>query len=298
MLHFCRPHFFPTLFSARWCQSLSGLVCALALSSCAGRPEAPIIELPGGSAERAIATKLEALLPADVLLVGEQHDAAEHHLIEQQIIAVLVAKGQLAALALEMADVGPSTAALKSSASEAQTRRALNWHEKIWPWADYSPAVMTAVRAGIPVLGANLPRGELPDSMQDTTLDTRLIGPALKAQQQAIRLGHCNLLPENQIAPLTRAQIAKDITMAETIQRAELSGKVVVLLTGNGHADRLLGVPQHLPANLQVRVIHLRAGGVAANAPATDPRDSVWATPALPEIDYCAGLSNSFKPKP
>lgn len=297
MPHFCRPYSLKTLFAARWHYRLGGFVCALALTSCAGRPEAPIIELPHGRAEATTAARLEGLLPADVLLVGEQHDAAAHHDLEQQIIAVLAAKGQLAAVALEMADVGPSTATLKPSASEEQARRALNWHEKSWPWAAYSPAVMTAVRAGIPVLGANLPRGELPDSMRDSTLDTRLPGPALKAQQQAIRLGHCNLLPETQIAPLTRAQIAKDITMAEAIHLAALPGKVVVLLTGNGHADRLLGVPQHLPKDLQVKVIHLRAGGAAASPP-TDPRDSVWATPALPVTDYCAGLSKSLAPKP
>lgn len=300
MPHLCRPHPFKTHLTTRWYRSLGGLVCALALSSCAGLPEVPIIALVTSSDEATTVAKLEALLPADVLLVGEQHDAPEHHLIEQQIIAALASKGLLAAVALEMSDIGPSTAALKPSATEEQTRRALNWPEKSWPWTDYGPAVMTAVRAGVPVLGANLSRAEMPNSMRDATLDTRLPGPALKAQQQAIRIGHCDQLPETQITPMTRIQIAKDITMAAAIQQAVLPGKVVVLLTGNGHADRLLGVPQHLPADLQVKVIHLRAGGAGTSAP-SDPRDSVWATPALPVIDYCAGLSKTLKtlaPKP
>lgn len=284
-------------FPPRW---LAVLLCVASLAlagGCAGRPEAPIIELPGGSAAAATASRLDALLPADVLLVGEQHDADEHHDIEQQIISVLAARGALAAVVLEMADVGLSTATLKPSSTEEQTRRSLKWDEKGWPWAAYGPVVMTAVRAGVPVLGANLPREQMAASMDDRKLDVRLSGPALKAQQQAIRIGHCNQLPENQITPLTRIQIARDITMAEAIHRAAFPGKVVVLLAGNGHVDRQLGVPLHLPTDLKARVIHLRAGPGEARPPAAAP-DSAWATPALPDTDYCAALSRELAPKP
>jgi uncharacterized iron-regulated protein len=283
--------------SPRW---LAVLLCAASLAlagGCAGRPEAPILELSGGSAAAATATRLDALLPADVLLVGEQHDVDEHHDIEQQIISVLAARGVLAAVALEMADVGLSTATLKPSSTEEQTRRSLKWDERGWPWAAYGPVVMTAVRAGVPVLGANLPREQMPDSMNDRKLDVRLPGPALKAQQQAIRIGHCNQLPETQITPLTRIQIARDITMAEAIHQAAFPGKVVVLLAGNGHVDRQLGVPQHLPTDLKARVIYLRAGPADARPPA-DALDSAWATPALPDTDYCAALSKELAPKP
>ena len=258
-------------------------------AGCAGRPEAPIIALPGADTAAAlrIGARLDASLPADVLLVGEQHDAAEHHKIEAQIISELARRGVLAALALEMADVGLSTAKLKPSSSDAQARSALQWDDQGWPWAVYGPVVMTAVRAGVPVLGANLPRTQMMASMSDHKLDRRLPGPALKAQQQAIRLGHCNQLPETQITPMTRIQIARDITMAEAIHQAAFPGKVVVLLAGNGHVDRALGVPQHLPADMKAKVIHLRAGPAEVLAPA-NPQDTVWATEALPDTDYCA----------
>jgi uncharacterized iron-regulated protein len=200
-----------------------------------------------------------------------------------------------------MADTGLSTAALKPSATEQQTRDALKWNNKGWKWEAYGPAVMTAVRAGVPVLGANLPRTELQASMADSTLDVLLPGPALKTQQQSIRTGHCNLLPESQIAPMTRIQIAKDVTMANTLSQAALPGKVVVLLTGSGHADRLLGVPLHLRTDLNTKSVLLRA----TNAHGDEPKaafDSIWPTPAVPEVDYCAGLKDQLapaaKPKP
>lgn len=290
------PHLFRHLPIRGLAVSLCAVFLALA-GGCAGRPESPIVELASGGASAATAVRLDALLPADVLLVGEQHDAAEHQKIERQIISALAARGLLAAVTLEMADVGLSTATLKPSSTEEQTRRSLKWDEKGWPWAAYGPVVMTAVRAGVPVLGGNLPREQLPGSMDDRKLDIRLPGPALKAQQQAIRIGHCNLLPESQVTPLTRVQIARDITMAGAIHQAALPGKVVVLLAGNGHVDRQLGVPQHLPTDLKTSIIRLRAGPDAA-VEQSDGLQSVWITPALPDTDYCAALSKELAPKP
>lgn len=287
-----RPH--PSPRAAAW------LLCAAAaalMTGCASRPQAPILEQPVGNAAAAsaVADRLDALLPADVLLLGEQHDAAEHQRIGQQVIAILAARGLLAAVALEMADAGVSTATLQPGASEAQTRRALAWNDKAWPWQAYGPAVMTAVRAGVPVLGANLPRARMQASMADSKFDGQLQGPALKAQQQLIRTGHCNQLPEGQITPMTRIQIARDMSLAETLQQAVLPGKVVVLLAGSGHVDRQLGVPQHLPSDLNAKAVRLRAGE-GADSDRAQAFDAVWPTPAVPAVDYCAGLKARLAP--
>lgn len=269
-----------------------GVLCAALTTACAHRPEAPIIPLLAGPAAFDTATRLDKLLPADVLLLGEQHDAAEHQQIEQQVLANLAQRGVLAAVALEMADAGTSTASLHPSSSDEQVRLALHWSDKAWPWSAYGPPVMTAVRAGVPVLGANLPRARMRDSMADSKLDAALPGPALKAQQQDIRTGHCNLLPEAQITPMTRIQIARDISMASTLSQAAVPGKVVVLLSGNGHADRFLGVPQHLGHDLRVKIIRLQAGPDAGDQ--ASAFDMLWVTPALPEKDYCAELKEQF----
>lgn len=281
--------------SSRVVSSLLGFLSALMLAGCANRAEAPVNQLLSATILDRTRVRLAPLLPADVLLLGEQHDAAAHQRIEQEVIAVLASRGQLAAVALEMADSGVSTASLHPTSTEQQTQTALKWNDHEWPWEAYGPAVMTAVRAGIPVLGANLPRAQMPVSMADSKLDGELPGSALKAQQQLIRLGHCNLLPERQITPMTRLQIAKDITMANTLSQAVLPGKVVVLLSGNGHADRQLGVPQHLRVGLQSRAVSLRAGG-EEGPDNSGSFDAIWATPALPEKDYCAGLEQQLAP--
>ncbi len=275
---------------------------AVAITGCS-TPQAPIIRAPSGTAASADVTadRLDAVLrpdgkPVDVdaLLLGEQHDAPEHHQIEQQVIATLAARGVLAAVALEMADAGATTAALGPRASEAQTRLALNWQDELWLWADYREAVMAAVRAGVPVMGANLPAAQFKASMADSKLDAQLPGPALKAQQQLIRLGHCNLLPESQITPMTRVQVAKDMRMARVLGEAAVPGKIVVLLSGSGHANRELGVPQHLPAALHAKSVLLLAG----DGPDQDTAfDATWGTPALREVDYCASLREPGRSK-
>lgn len=206
----------------------------------------------------------------DMLLLGEQHDAAEHQQLHRHVIQRLAAQGSLAALALEMAEQGASTAGLPPDAPESAVRAALRWDDHAWPWQAYGPAVMAAIAAGVPVMGANLPRPSLRAVMADAALDSLLPGPALKAQQQAVRLGHCGLLPETQIGPMTRVQIARDRAMAQTLVQAAVAGKTAVLLAGAAHVDPALGVPQHLPPSLRV--------------------DSRAHAPQPPKKDYCEDL--------
>ena len=213
--------------------------------------------------------------PPDILMLGEQHDAPDHQAMHSRVVTALAARGVLAAVVLEMADRGHSTAGLPAQASEAQVRQALGWDEAGWPWPPYRPAVMAAVAAGVPVLGGNLSRPQLREARNDTRLDAMLPGPALKAQQQAIRQGHCDLLPESQIGPMTRMQIARDRSLAQTLAQAAVPGKTVLLLAGGRHIDEKLGVPLHLPPSLRV---------VAAPLP-----------PEPEKKDYCAELERRMK---
>ena len=189
----------------------------------------------------------------DILMLGEQHDAADHQVMHSRVVKALSERGTLAAVVLEMAERGRSTAGLPAGASETEVRQALLWDERGWPWAPYRPAVMAAVAAGVPVLGGNLARPQLREAMADAQLDSMLPGPALKAQQQAIRQGHCDMLPESQITPMTRMQIARDRSLAQTLERAVVPGKTVLLLAGARHVDEQLGVPLYLPASLRIR---------------------------------------------
>src|SRR3989344_3795515 len=105
---------------------LAGALLATgALAGCASTgttpPSTPLAAWPD---------RLQALLPTDVLLLGEQHDAPEHQ-------------------------------PLQRDATDAQAQAALQWNDAAWPWKAYGPVVMAAVAAGVPVLGGNLPRAQM-----------------------------------------------------------------------------------------------------------------------------------------
>lgn len=221
--------------------------------------------------------QLAALLPADAILVGEQHDALQHQALQRELVEALAARGSLAALALEMAPQGGSTQGLPRDAGEAAVRSALRWDDNAWQWTSYGPAVMAAVKAGVPVVGANLPRSRMREAMADPRLDNTVPPGVLEAQREAVRNGHCGLLPEAQIGPMARVQIARDRAMAQAVAQAALPGKTVVLLAGSQHVDEQLGIPRHLPAGLRARSHAL---------PEQPPRK-----------DYCAELERQFKPR-
>jgi uncharacterized iron-regulated protein len=239
---------------------------------------------------------LQSLLPTPVLLLGEQHDAPEHQALQREVVQTLAARGLLAAVVLEMLDQGRNTRGLSSNADEATVRSTLQWsdeHSRGWPWTRYGPVVMTAVRAGVPVLGGNLPRERMRAAMADTTLDALLPEPALQQQRENIHSGHCGLLPPSQIAPMTRIQIARDQALARSASAEVLPGKTVLLVAGNGHVRRDLGVPLFLASGQAHRVVMAQAG-VPDEAALGQQADALWPTPALAPQDHCAELKKQM----
>ncbi len=265
------------------------LACALVLAGCATHRSAPAPWEPA-----ALAAELRALPPGTLLLLGEQHDAADHQRLARLATEQLAAQGRLAAVVLEMAERGASTQGLARDASEAEARERLRWNQAGWDWERYGAVVMAAVRAGVPVWGGNLPRTAMRDAMRDATLDTRVSPSALQAQLDNIREGHCGLLPEAQIPGMARIQVARDVAMAQTLTAVANSSGVVLMLAGGQHILRDRGVPVHLPHELasRTRATLMVAGEERRAEPGTD---RVWLTPAIPARDHCAELRQQMQ---
>lgn len=268
---------------------LAALGLAFGIAGCA-TPGTP------ANADAAWHAQLQRWQGAPLILLGEQHDAPAHHEWEQGTAQWLAGRGQLAALVIEMAEAGQRTDGLPPDASEAQVQQALAWARAGWPWSDYGPVVMAAVRAGVPVRGGNLPHAQLRRAMADTSLDAHLPPDALARQHAALREGHCDLLPESQITPMTRVQLARDAHLARTATEALRPGRTVLLVAGKGHVLRGLGVPTWLPENSGYKVAVAQAGK-APDAIDNDA-DYVHLTPPLPERDRCAELRQRWQHRP
>ncbi len=196
-----------------------------------------------------------------LLLLGEQHDAPSHPGLHAQAVHDLIAKRQLGALVLEMAHTRARTSAQEPGASEAQVQAALGWNAQVWPWEHYRAAIMAAVRAGVPVAGGNLPQPKLRAAMEAPGYASLFTQQAWQGHLDAIRAGHCDMLPTTQLEPMARAQVARDLEMADTLlseaRHTTARGKTVVLLAGSGHLDLMLGVPfqlQRLAPDMPVRI--------------------------------------------
>jgi uncharacterized iron-regulated protein len=194
--------------------------------------------------------------PPRLLVFGEQHDQPDQQRQVAESVQQLAAAGRLAAVVLEMAERGRDTRALPRDASEATAREALAWSG--WPWEAYAAVVMNAVHAGVPVLGGNQPRAELRAAMADPSLDAQVPAAVREQLAEAVRSGHCNLLPASQEPGMVRVQIARDRAIAATVQSAlagAAPGQQVLLLTGAQHASRDRGVPLHLGPGTPLHVV-------------------------------------------
>lgn len=235
-----------------------------------------------------------------VIALGEQHEQIAHHQWEAQTVKLLAAQQRLSALVIEMAPAGGSTAGLAKTATDEEAQQALLWQSGGagggWPWKDYGPMVMNAVRAGVPVLGGNLPRAQMKQIMGEARYDSHLPAAGWQLQLDAIKEGHCGLLPESQFAPMARIQLARDESMAKVtaaaVQQQSQPGQAVMLVAGRGHVRSDIGVPTWLPANLKQKVAIAQSD--KAQSAINMKADKLLTLPGSPSEDQCAKLRKQW----
>jgi uncharacterized iron-regulated protein len=119
----------------------------------------------------------------------------------------------------------------------------------------------------------------------------------MRAQEDAIRSGHCNLLPEEALPGMVRAQVARDRALAEALRPYVDGG--VILLTGNGHARIDIGVPYWLApderaASVSIGVLERGDDNGARELPAQF--DAYVLTDPAERADPCEELKRQMRP--
>ncbi|MFT7721682.1 MAG: ChaN family lipoprotein [Roseateles sp.] len=260
---------------------------ALALAGCAGPQPA-------------------ASPPVEFLLLGEVHDNPVQHQLRAERLAALLADGRPTAVVFEQMP------AARNDALQAQARQtprdvealvaAGQLDQRAWRWPLHRPLLEASVAGGARVLGGNLEREALRRVMRDgdaawppaalaLAQRTPWGEPQQQAQLKAIDEGHCGLLPAAMHAPMARAQRARDAVMAETMLAARAAGAArVVLIAGNGHVERDLGVPRYLEAaGVAPQRIHA-VGYLEAGQPGSGRYDERVDTVAATREDPCKAL--------
>jgi uncharacterized iron-regulated protein len=200
------------------------------------------------------ATLAAAMRRRPLVLLGEVHDNATQHVLRLAAFEALVASGARPALLLEQLDhehqAAIDTLRLHRPQADADAVTSAGQGSRSgWNWAFYSPFVQHALQHGLPVVAANLSRGEARKVMDQGLLargfEPQVPEALLEAQATAVMAGHCGLIKATAARRLALAQIARDQLMARLLT-AHSGG--AVLLAGNGHVRTDIGAPAWLPA--------------------------------------------------
>jgi uncharacterized iron-regulated protein len=248
----------------------------------------------------------ESRLSGDTLaLLGEVHDNAAHHRERAAVLHRAIHAGWRPAVVMEQFDIDRQEHIDRSRRERPQDADHLIAQASAprsgWAWPDYRPLIELALRHDLPLLAGNLPRAQAmrlvrdgPDAVLGAArtealgLNRALDAGWQAAQEREIDAGHCGTLPRTLWSGMVRAQSARDAVMAQVLLQHAARG--AVLLAGNGHVRRDIGVPRWLDASAAPRrwsVGFLEQGG---DAPATGTFDAVVVTAAAKRGDPCAPL--------
>jgi uncharacterized iron-regulated protein len=248
-------------------------------------------------------------------LLGEVHDHPAHHRLRAALIGQLAAPGESVEVYFEQFD-REYDAALREAQHAGADADALAGAGRLgrnWNWPLHRPLVAAALTAKYPVRAANLAEAETRRIAKAGALgpaDAALAGALAKADWSAAREkalredvfeSHCGALPEKFAPAMALAQRARDAALALALAAAPGGA---VLVAGNGHVRRDLGVPLYLPREASVASV----GFLETRAAKSDPRayarsaageqtyDFVWFTAPQPRPDPCEALRKRRSP--
>jgi uncharacterized iron-regulated protein len=249
----------------------------------------------------------ESMQRQPIVLLGEVHDNTIQHEVRAQALAKLLESGRRPALAFEQFSRGRQSSIDElrrgpRPSDDALVDRLVPLGDPGWDWPLYRPFLKLAVRYDLPIVAAGLSREDAmrvakegfaavfdEPTRQRLGLD-RVPQWLLVAQQQQVDQGHCHQLLGQMLPALAAAQIARDAALAEAIKPYLNSG--VVLLTGNGHARRDIGVPYFIAMNGPAHLISigLLEDGGPDDEPVHGAYDEIFLTPVQARPDPCEAL--------
>lgn len=246
---------------------------------------------PAGDAARLQA----ALRTQPLVLLGEVHDNPVQHALRADALRRRLQDGARPALLMEQFDREQQAAidrVLARPGADADAVIAAAWPQggAGWAWPLYRPFITLALQYRLRLVAANVSRADtrrvIAGGLAAAGFEPEVPADIAAAQAAAIVASHCGQVDDALARKLMLAQVARDQFMARQLVAHAQGG--AVLLAGNGHVRRDIGVPRWLPAPWQPRSIAiglLEPGEAPAGA-----YDLALTTAATERPDPCAGM--------
>jgi uncharacterized iron-regulated protein len=241
-----------------------------------------------------------ALRARPVVLLGEVHDNAAQHALRARALGDLLAGGARPALLMEQFDrerqADLDRAIAQPGATPDDVIAAAAPPNAGWDWAYYKPLIALALQYRLPLVAANVSRADARRAIQDglAALGFDAIVPAdiAAAQAKDIEAGHCGAIDAAMAGRMVAAQEARDQFMARQLEVHAARG--VVLLAGNGHVRRDIGVTRWLaPAT---RANSTSIGLLEEGTQEAAAYDVAIVTPAQERPDPCEAFRGTKAP--
>lgn len=175
-----------------------------------------------------------------------------------------------------------------------------------WDWPLYQPIIELALTYRLPLIAGNVSRQDVSSVMragydalfsqsEQRQLGLDIVKPESMTARQvtAILEGHCGVLPQEMAMPMVQAQRARDAWLAYLVQRYAQQG--VVVIAGNGHVDRQVGINQWLPQTLLPHVTVV--GFIEADAIDFNAYDEMVVLPTFNRPDPCVAFKKMMQQK-
>lgn len=238
---------------------------------------------------------------ADIVILGEVHDNAEHHVGQADLIMQLKPK----AVVFEM--LSPEQAGIVNTGPrddlDALAAR-IDWANSSWPdFAIYAPVF--AALDDTPVVGAAAPRGVVRAAFSEGAsavfgtgagqfgLDMAVPAAQLAQRSQMQFDAHCAAMPLEMMGGMVEAQRLRDALFSKAaLDALEKYGAPIVVIVGNGHARRDWGMPAMI-AQAASDVTTYAVGFVEVPSPDNDPRfDTTLPTQPAQRDDPCDAFTS------
>lgn len=262
------------------------IAACLVLCACAGASDEP-------SSMQRLDT---AVRSKPLVLLGEVHDNVEQHRLRAQALRSLLETGARPALLMEQFDrehqadldrvlarpgVTPDDVIAAATTGDPAMQG--------WSWSLYRPYLALAIEYGLPVVAVNVSRADtrviVAEGLSAQGFDATVPDDISRTQAEAIVAGHCGMIDTPLATKMSDAQVARDQFMAKAIT-AHPRG--AVLLAGNGHVRRDIGVPRWLDVATRARSVSI--GLLEADDPNVDAFDVAIMTPVQDRPDPCEAM--------